>query len=138
LVEDNSDDIDLLMRALKKNGLGNQIHVARDGEEALKYLYSLINIHAELTGVIPKIILLDLKLPKIDGVEVLRRIKSDSKLSKIPVIALTSSDEVKDIEACYKLGVNSYIVKPVDFEKFTQTINTLGAYWLLLNRAPLP
>jgi two-component system response regulator len=130
LVEDNPDDAGLAIHALKKNNLaGNLIHL-HDGEEALAYLFS----HG-LTS-IPKVILLDLKMPKVDGIEVLKRIKSDERLKVIPVVVLTSSKEDRDIVESYRLGVNAYIVKPVDFEKFVRAISEIGLFWLLLNEAP--
>ena len=130
LVEDNQDDAGLAINALKKNNLaGNLIHL-HDGEEALSYLFS-----HDLTS-IPKVILLDLKMPKVDGIEVLKRIKSDERLKVIPVVVLTSSKEYRDIVESYRLGVNAYIVKPVDFEKFVRAISEIGLFWLLLNEAP--
>jgi len=136
LVEDNPRDAELTLRALKKHNLANKVHVAKDGAEALDYIfatgiYAERNIHDH-----PKVILLDLKLPKVDGMEVLRRIRADERTKCIPVVVLTSSQEERDIVESYKLGVNSYIVKPVDFEKFLSTVQELGLYWLLLNKPP--
>jgi len=136
LVEDNPDDEELTLRALKAQNIVNEIHVVRDGAEALDFLfckgaYSKRNFTDQ-----PKVILLDLKLPKVDGLEVLKRVKSDERTSKIPVVVLTSSKEERDIVESYKLGVNSYIVKPVDFEQFTKTVQDLKFYWLLLNEPP--
>ncbi len=136
LVEDNPHDVELTLRALKKYNLANKVHVAKDGAEALDYIfasgiYAERNIHDH-----PKVILLDLKLPKVDGREVLRRIRADERTKRIPVVVLTSSQEERDIVDSYKLGVNSYIVKPVNFDKFLETVEELGLYWLLLNKPP--
>lgn len=130
LVEDNPDDAGLTIHALKKHNLANNLLHLLDGEEALAYLFS-----PNLSS-IPKVILLDLKMPKVDGIEVLRRIKSDDRLKVIPVVVLTSSKEDRDIVESYKLGVNAYIVKPVDFEKFVKAISEIGLFWLLLNQSP--
>lgn len=136
-VEDNPNDIELTLHAFRKNHLANNILIARDGEEALELLYG-----KDRSGTIelensPRVILLDLKLPKVDGLEVLRRIKNDERTKTIPVVVLTSSREEKDIVESYRLGVNSYIVKPVDFEKFVEAVKTLGLYWLLINQPPV-
>jgi CheY-like chemotaxis protein len=133
LVEDNPADAELTLRALRKNNLTNRVHVARDGEEAIAYLFG-----DELTPPhsLPRVVLLDLKLPKVDGIEVLARIKSDPRTRRLPVVVLTSSREEPDIERCYELGVNSYIVKPVGFEKFVPAVTQAGLYWLLLNQPP--
>ncbi len=133
LVEDNPDDVELTLRALKTNKLTNKIHVVRDGAEAIEFLFGTGAYAARNHGAAPKVVLLDLKLPKVDGLEVLRRIKSDPKTSAIPVVVLTSSKEDQDVVRSYQLGVNSYIVKPVDFDKFVKSIRDLGMYWLLLN-----
>ena len=136
IVEDNEQDLALAQRALRKAKVTNRIHVARDGEEALQFLFCE-GPHAERKmedG--PKVILLDLKLPKIDGLEVLQRIKSDPRTKSIPVVVLTSSKEQNDVVETYNLGVNSYIVKPVNFEQFSETVQKLGMYWLLLNHPP--
>ena len=130
LVEDNPSDIELSLHALKKNHLANHIEVARDGAEALEYLFG-----ADAKPV-PRLILLDLKLPKVDGLEVLQKIKADPRTRSVPVVVLTSSREDRDIVECYKLGVNSYIVKPVDFGQFAEAVRSLGMYWLLLNEPP--
>jgi two-component system, response regulator len=130
LVEDNPDDAGLTIRALKKYNLANHLLHLHDGEEALKFIFG-----ANLTS-IPKIILLDLKMPKVDGIEVLRKIKSDEQKKIIPVVVLTSSKEERDIVESYKLGVNAYIVKPVDFDKFVKAISEIGFFWLLLNQPP--
>jgi two-component system, response regulator len=130
LIEDNPDDAGLAIRALKKYNLANHLLHLHDGEEALKFIFS------ENLTTIPKIILLDLKMPKVDGIEVLRRIKSDEHKKIIPVVVLTSSKEERDIVESYKLGVNAYIVKPVDFDKFVKAIAEIGFFWLLLNQPP--
>jgi CheY-like chemotaxis protein len=135
-VEDNPNDIELTLHAFRKNHLANNILIARDGEEALQMLYGAdIVEHTELENY-PRVILLDLKLPKVDGLEVLRKLKSEPLTKTIPVVVLTSSREEKDIVESYRLGVNSYIVKPVDFEKFMEAVKTLSLYWLLINQPP--
>ncbi len=135
LVEDNPNDVELTLRAFSQNNLGNRIEVARDGEEALSFLFSRSADTAGPDGP-PKLILLDLKLPKVDGIEVLRQIKGDERTRAIPVVVLTTSREERDIVETYKLGVNSYITKPVDFDQFLDTVRQLGYYWLLLNQSP--
>jgi two-component system response regulator len=129
LVEDNPNDAELTQRALKKTNLDVRLAIARDGAEALEYLLS--------NRPKPKVIFLDLKLPKIDGIEVLRRVRADDRLRSVPVVVLTSSQEERDISQCYKLGVNSYIVKPVEFDKFYRAVGDLATYWLVLNKSPL-
>jgi len=136
LVEDNPNDAELTLRALKKNHLTNEIHWVMDGAEALDYLYARGPYADRNRFDIPKLVILDLKLPKVDGLEVLRIIKSDESLRKIPVTVLTSSKEERDIVASYQLGANSFIVKPVDFTKFMEAVKELGMYWLLLNEPP--
>ena len=136
LVEDNPNDVELTLHALQKNNLTNQIHVARDGAEALYFLFGTGAYASRDINQTPKLILLDLKLPKLDGKEVLRRVKSDTRTRSIPVVVLTSSGEERDIFESYQLGVNSYITKPVDFEQFTEAVRQLGLYWLLLNQPP--
>jgi len=136
LVEDNPRDVELTLRALKKHNLANKVHVVKDGAEALDFIFAT-GIYAERNiNDQPKVILLDLKLPKVDGMEVLRRIRADERTKCIPVVVLTSSQEERDIVESYKLGVNSYIVKPVNFAKFLETAEELGLYWLLLNKPP--
>jgi two-component system response regulator len=130
LIEDNPDDAGLTIRALKKYHLANHLLHLQDGEEALDFIFS-----SKMTN-LPKVILLDLKMPKVDGIEVLRKIKSDEQKKIIPVVVLTSSKEERDIVESYKLGVNAYIVKPVDFDKFVKAISEIGLFWLLLNQPP--
>lgn len=134
LVEDNSRDAELTIRALKKHNLANNLLTVTDGQAALDFLFSTGDYASRTTGHNPKVILLDLKLPKVDGQEVLRRIKNDSRTSTIPVVVLTSSNEERDLIESWKLGVNSYIVKPVDFMKFVDCVASLGMYWLVLNQ----
>jgi two-component system response regulator len=128
LVEDSPADVELAVRALRKHNLANQLHVAHDGAEALEFLFGATGAQ------VPKMVLLDLKLPKVDGLEVLRRIKGDPTTRRIPVVVMTSSREERDIVESYDLGVNSYIVKPVDFEQFVRAVSDLGLYWLVLNQ----
>jgi two-component system, response regulator len=134
LVEDNPHDVELTLHALRKHHLANSISVARDGAEALDFLFGAGAQPA--AQALPRMILLDLKLPKVDGLEVLRRIREDPRTRGIPTVVLTSSSEDRDIAEAYKLGVNSYIVKPVDFDQFMKAALQLGMYWLLLNKPP--
>ena len=136
LVEDNPQDLELAQRALRKANLANRIHFARDGAEALEFIFCEGAHAARKIEDAPKLILLDLKLPKVDGLDVLRRIKGDPRTKIIPVVVLTSSKEQSDVVASYKLGVNSYIVKPVNFERFAEAVQQLGVYWLLVNHPP--
>jgi two-component system response regulator len=136
LVEDNPQDLELTRRALRKGNLTNNIHVARDGAEAIEFLFCEGAHAARKIEDGPKLILLDLKLPKVDGLEVLKRVKSDPRTKTIPVVVLTSSKEQNDVVESYQLGVNSYIVKPVNFEGFSAAVLEVGMYWLLLNQAP--
>jgi two-component system, response regulator len=133
LVEDNPDDIELTLHAFKTANLGNPIHVARDGVEALDFVFCT-GPHADRSiADRPKLILLDLKLPRLDGHEVLKRIKADPRTASIPVVMLTSSSEERDVMRTYQVGANSYIVKPVDFEQFTESVRDIGKYWLEIN-----
>jgi two-component system, response regulator len=136
LVEDNSADADLTLHALQKNAHINRIHVVRDGEEALNFLFCRGAYKERARQPLPQLILLDLKLPKIDGLSVLRTLKEDRRTRWMPVIVLTSSKEDSDLTASYDLGVNSYIQKPVDFEQFREIVDTLALYWLLVNQPP--
>jgi len=138
LVEDNNDDLELTLHALRKENLANNIHVARDGEEALEFLFCNGNHSDRSFDRPPKLVLLDLKLPKVDGLKVLKRIKTDSRTCTIPVVILTSSKEERDLVQGYGNGVNSYIQKPVDFEQFRNTVKNVGLYWLVINQAPVP
>jgi len=130
LVEDDPNDVELALRALKQHHLANRIVVARDGVEALEILFS------EELGTLPKVVVLDLNLPKVGGLEVLRRVKGDERTKRVPVVVLTSSREEPDVAESYRLGVNSYIVKPIDFESFSRAVADVGLYWLLLNDTP--
>ena len=136
LVEDSLEDLELTQRALSNAKLGNHIQIARDGAEALDFIFCEGQHSERRIEDTPKLILLDLKLPKVDGLEVLQRIKSDPRTKHIPVVVLTSSKEQIDVVKSYQLGVNSYIVKPVDFEGFSAAVQELGMYWLLLNQPP--
>ena len=136
LIEDNDIDAELTLRALKKNKLSNKIHRLTDGQEALDYFFSKHESPEEQKHTPLKLVLLDLKLPLVSGLEVLQAIKSDPVTKKIPVVVLTSSTEDQDINECYRLGVNSYIVKPVKFDKFIASVQQLGLYWMLLNQYP--
>jgi two-component system, response regulator len=135
LVEDDPADAELTMRALRRNNLANKIHWVKDGEEALEYMFGT-GPYAGKSPALPKVVLLDLKMPKVDGIEVLRRLKADPATQAIPVVVMTSSNEEKDVVASYRLGVNSYIVKPVQFEAFLETVAKIGLYWILTNRSP--
>jgi two-component system, response regulator len=136
LVEDNPSDLRLTLRALEQHNIANRVEVARDGAIALDFLFGTGEYEGRDVEQTPRLVLLDLKLPKIDGLEVLQRVKSDKRTRRIPIIVLTSSREERDIVESYELGVNSYIVKPVDFEQFAEAIRQVGFYWLLLNEPP--
>ncbi len=136
LVEDNPDDEALTLRALKKNNIKNDLVIARDGAEALDYLFATGAYAGRDTAEMPQVVLLDLNLPKIDGLEVLRRIRADTRTKRLPVVVLTSSKEEQDIVTSYDIGANSYVRKPVDFNQFAEGIRQLGLYWLVLNEAP--
>jgi len=136
LVEDNPDDVALTLRALKKNNIANEVVVARDGEEALEYLTATGKYAGRTIADLPQIVLLDLKLPKVGGLEVLRAMRADPHTRLLPVVVLTSSSEEADVIASYDLGANSYIRKPVDFNQFQEAVRQLGLYWLVLNQAP--
>jgi CheY-like chemotaxis protein len=136
LVEDNMDDAEMTIRALRKKNLSNRLTHLTDGEEALDFLFGKGKFEGRDINYKPKLILLDLKMPKIDGMEVLEKVKSNSETKKIPVVVLTSSKEDPDLKKCYELGANSYIVKPVEFESFINAVSELGLYWMLLNQVP--
>lgn len=136
LVEDNPDDVELTLHALEEYHVANRVHVVRDGAEALDFIFARGSYAERDVTHTPKVILLDLKLPLVDGLEVLRQIKADPRTQMIPVVVLTSSREERDLVESYRLGTNSYIVKPVDFEQFTESARQLGLYWLLLNEPP--
>ena len=135
LVEDNPDDVELTLHALKKNNIVNPVKIVRDGQEAIDYLFYKGN-YQDGGHDLPNVILLDLKLPKVDGIEVLKMLKGDRKTKLIPVVVLTSSKEESDLLKSYDLGVNSYIRKPVDFDQFVETVRQIGFYWMLLNEQP--
>jgi two-component system, response regulator len=136
LVEDNPADLELTLHALRTNNLANRIEVARDGEEALDFLFCTGKHSARNPNQMPKLILLDLKLPKVDGIEVLRQVKANPKTKTIPITVLTSSKEGNDLSRCYELGVNSYIQKPVDFDRFREVVKQFSLYWLVVNTPP--
>ena len=136
LVEDNPDDVVLTLRALKKNNILNEVVVARDGVEALDYLFSTGIYAGRDTDILPIVVLLDLKLPKVDGLEVLQRLRGNERTMLIPIVILTSSKEERDLIRSYRLGANSYVVKPVDFNQFSEAVRQLGLYWLLWNEPP--
>ena len=135
LVEDNPEDAEMTMRALRKRNLANHVHWVKDGEEALEYLFCTGRYAGRVECQPPRLVLLDIKMPKVDGIEVLRRIKA-SDLRTVPVVVMTSSNEERDVLESYRLGVNSYIVKPVQFEAFLDTVAKIGLYWVLTNRVP--
>ena len=136
LVEDNSSDAEMTIRALKKNNLANKLLHLKDGAEALDFIFAEGEYSNRQVENGPKVILLDLKMPKVNGIEVLKRIKLDERTKKIPVVVLTSSKEDPDIQTCYALGVNSYVVKPVEFDQFHKAISDLGLYWMIVNQPP--
>ncbi len=137
LIEDNPSDVKLTLKALQKHSLANKVTVLKDGAAALDFLFAQGMYSDRNFKEVPKVIFLDLKLPLVDGIEVLRKIKSEDLTKKIPVVVLTSSKESRDIEECYKLGVNSYVVKPLDFEKFLEAVSNIGLYWVLMNEPPV-
>lgn len=137
LVEDNPEDAEMTMRALRQRNLANQLHWVKDGEEALDYLFCAGAYAGRNPRQPPKLVLLDIKMPKVDGIEVLRRVKA-SDLKAVPVVIMTSSNEERDVIESYQLGVNSYIVKPVRFDAFLDTVASIGMYWMLTNRSPQP
>jgi two-component system response regulator len=136
LVEDNPDDIELTLRSLKKGNIMNEVVVVMDGAEALDYLFGTGSYEGRDTGIMPELVLLDLKLPKVDGMEVLKRLRADERTKLLPVVIFTSSNEEKDLVEGYNHGANSYVRKPVDFSEFAEAVRRLGVYWLLLNEPP--
>jgi two-component system response regulator len=136
LAEDNPEDAEMTMRALRRNNLANQLHWVKDGAEALDYLFCKGAHAGRAASRPPKLVLLDIKMPKVDGIEVLRRLKADAATRGIPVVVMTSSNEERDVMESYRLGVNSYIVKPVQFDAFIETVAKIGMYWVLTNRTP--
>src|SRR6266568_4221388 len=134
LVEDNADDELLTLRALKKNNISNEVVVARDGVQALDYLFGTGIYAGRTLDAMPQVVLLDLKLPKLDGLEVLRRVRADDRTKLLPIVILTSSNEEQDLLAGYSCGTNSYVRKPVDFARFTEAVRQLGLYWLVINQ----
>ena len=134
LVEDNPRDVEITLRALKKHNMANKVHVVTDGAKAMDFIFAKgVHAHTDKKQA-PKVVFLDLKLPKVSGLEVLRAIKGDERTRSIPVVVLTSSQEEKDMVESYRLGVNSYVVKPLDFDKFVEAIGQLGLYWLVINK----
>jgi two-component system response regulator len=136
LAEDNAEDAEMTIRALRRNHLTHSLHWVKDGAEALDYLFCSGRYSGRDASRAPKLVLLDIKMPKVDGIEVLRRLKQDEGTRAIPVVVMTSSNEERDVVESYRLGVNSYIVKPVQFDQFIETVAKMGLYWLLTNRAP--
>jgi CheY-like chemotaxis protein len=136
LAEDNPEDAEMTIRALRRNNLANQLHWVKDGAEALDYLFGTGEYAGRNTSRPPRLVLLDIKMPKVDGIEVLRRLKQDDATRRIPVVVMTSSNEERDVFESYRLGVNSYIVKPVQFDAFMETVAKIGMYWVLTNRTP--
>lgn len=134
LVEDNQNDVELTTRALSKHNLTSKMHVVKDGEEALEYIFGREHASGHENVNTPKVVLLDLKLPKVNGLEVLEKLKGDVRTKMIPVVVVTSSQEPSDLSRCYELGVNSYIVKPVDYESFVKALSEAGVYWLFINK----
>lgn len=137
LIEDNMHDAELAIRSLKKNNLINNLIHLKDGAEAIDFLFGEGSFSGRNVEEVPKVILLDLKMPKVNGIEVLTRLKSDERTKKIPVVILTSSKEDPDIQTCYGLGANSYVVKPVEFSEFAKAVSDLGMYWMLINQPPI-
>ena len=136
LVEDNAADAEMTMRALRRNNIVNKLHWVKDGAEALDYMFRTGSYSSRDRASSPRLIMLDIKMPKVDGIEVLRRLKADAATSSVPVVVMTSSNEERDVVETYRLGVNSYIVKPVEFEDFLETVAKIGLYWMLTNRVP--
>ena len=136
LVEDNPADAEMTLRALRRNNLANKVHWVKDGEQALHFMFRTGAYAERDPAAVPKLIMLDIKMPKVDGIEVLRRIKANEETRTVPVVVMTSSNEERDVVESYRLGVNSYIVKPVQFESFLETVAKIGLYWVITNRVP--
>jgi two-component system response regulator len=136
LVEDSAEDAEMTLRALRKNNLANRVHWVKDGEDALDYVFGGRDLAGRSPAQTPKLVMLDLKMPKVNGIEVLRELKAHAETRAIPVVVMTSSNEERDVVEAYRLGANSYIVKPVEFETFLETVSKIGLYWLLTNRTP--
>ena len=136
LVEDNPTDAEMTLRALRRNNLANKVHWVKDGEQALEFMFRTGAYTGRDPASVPKLVMLDIKMPKVDGIEVLRRIKANEETRTVPVVVMTSSNEERDVVESYRLGVNSYIVKPVQFESFHETVAKIGLYWLITNRVP--
>ncbi len=136
LVEDNPADAELTLRALRRNNLANKVHWVKDGEQALEFMFRTGAYAGRDPAAVPKLVMLDIKMPKVDGIEVLRRLKANEETRKVPVVVMTSSNEERDVVESYRLGVNSYIVKPVQFESFLETVAKIGLYWVITNRVP--
>ncbi len=136
LVEDSATDAEMTLRALRRNNLANRVHWVKDGEEALEYMFRTGAYAGRSQAGAPKLVMLDIKMPKVDGIEVLRRLKADEATRAIPVVMMTSSSEERDVMTSYELGVNSYIVKPVEFDAFLETVAKIGLYWVITNRVP--
>ena len=136
LVEDNPADAEMTLRALRRNNLANKVHWVKDGEEALEYMFCSGAYAGRDRAAGPKLVMLDIKMPKVDGIEVLRRLKANEETRTVPVVVMTSSNEERDVVESYRLGVNSYIVKPVRFESFLETVANIGLYWMITNRVP--
>jgi two-component system, response regulator len=136
LVEDNPADAEMTLRALRRNNLANRVHWVKDGEEALDYMFCAGAYAGRAQAGVPKLVMLDIKMPKVDGIEVLRRLKAEPATRAVPVVIMTSSNEERDVMETYKLGVNSYIVKPVEFDAFLETVAKIGLYWVITNRVP--
>ena len=136
LVEDNPTDAEMTLRALRRNNLANKVHWVKDGEQALEFMFRTGAYAGRDPATVPKLIMLDIKMPKVDGIEVLRRLKAHDETRTVPVVVMTSSNEERDVVESYRLGVNSYIVKPVQFESFLETVAKIGLYWVITNRVP--
>ena len=136
LVEDNPADAEMTLRALRRNNLANRVHWVKDGEQALEFMFRTGSYAGRDPVAVPKLVMLDIKMPKVDGIEVLRRIKANEETRTVPVVVMTSSNEERDVVESYRLGVNSYIVKPVQFESFLETVAKIGLYWVITNRVP--